>query len=87
MSAPDTPTEDPKPAPKPRQRKPRSFDIEPIMVSKEVAADMLADISERTLDQLIADKKITPRQITPGRVGILVDELRAFAASLPKVAA
>ncbi len=71
-------------ATRPRKRRDLPIDIKPIMVSHEVAAAMLAQISERKLDQLVAEGRIKARQVTPGRVGYLLSELEAFASSLPE---
>lgn len=75
-----TPTDTP-----PRKRRAPAIDIRPILVSHEQAAAMLADISERTLDQLVAQGRIKARQLTKGRVGYLLRELEAFADTLPVV--
>lgn len=72
-------------ATKPRRRSGPEIDTRPIMVSHQRAAAMLAEISERTLDQLVAEGRLTPRQITKGRVGYLMREIEAFADDLPKV--
>jgi len=71
--------------PKARRKPELPIQIQPIMVSHEIAAAMLAQIGERTLDQLVAEGKITPRQITAKRVGYLRRELEAFAEAAPAV--
>ena len=68
-----------------RSRQPLPIDVKPILVSHAVAAAMLAGIGARTLDQLVADGRIKARQVTKGRVGYLLRDLEAFAASLPEI--
>lgn len=69
---------------KPRRKKRElPITLEPILVSHEVAAAMMAQISERTLDQLVAEKKIRARQISKGRVGYLYSELKQVAEAMP----
>jgi hypothetical protein len=72
-------------ATRPRKRRDLPIDIKPIMVSHEVAAAMLAQISERKLDQLVAEGRIKARQVTPGRVGYLLRDLEAFVETLPEI--
>ena len=56
--------------------------IEPIILARAEAAAVLS-VSESGLDVLIADHGCpAPVQIGKGRVGWLVDDLRAYARSL-----
>lgn len=56
----------------------------PIMVDKTDAAKALGNISERTLDGLVAKGSLPPpRQISAGRVGWLWRELEQAAEQLP----
>lgn len=71
--------------PKPRVRRKLPIAIPPIMVSEEVAAAMLAQIGERSLQRLVAEGKLKPRQVTNGRTGYLVRELEIFCNALPVV--
>jgi prophage regulatory protein len=58
--------------------------IVPLMVSRERAAQMLAEIGERTLDALVASGQLPPpRKISKGRVGWLWRDLAAFVESRP----
>lgn len=68
-------------------RKPRALpiDIRPVLVSHDVAAAMLGQISARTLDQLVASGRLRARQITKGRVGYLTRDIEALAESLPEI--
>jgi len=68
-----------------RKRRPLPIDIKPLIVSHEVAAAMLAQIGERTLQQLVAEGRIKARQVTKGRVGYLLRDLEAFADALPEL--
>lgn len=69
------------------KRKPAALpiQIQPVMVSHEVAAAMLGQISVRLLDRLVAQGKLTARQISAGRVGYLRRDVEALAESLPVV--
>lgn len=71
--------------PKTRTRRDLPITIPPLMVSEEVAAAMLAQIGERSLQRLVAEGRLTPRQVTKGRTGYLVRELEAFCNALPAV--
>lgn len=53
------------------KRTPLPIQIQPVMVSHEVAAAMLGQISVRLLDRLVAQGKLTARQISAKRVGYL----------------
>ncbi len=64
--------------------KPR-VEVRPVMVSHDVAAAMLANISPRTLDKFRAEGLIAARRLSDGRVGYLVRELEQFAEALPVV--
>lgn len=68
-----------------RKPRPLPIDIRPVLVSHDVAAAMLGQISPRTLDQLVAAGRLRARQITKGRVGYLTREIEALAESLPEV--
>lgn len=59
--------------------------IEPLAVDKETAGEMLADVSESTIDELMAQDSDFPklRQISKRRVGFLVIELREWAFNRP----
>lgn len=59
------------------------IDCRPVLVSHDMAAAMLAQISPRTLDKLVAEGRLHARQLTPGRVGYLMRDLEALAESLP----
>lgn len=73
-------------APKRKRRElPPGVRIEPILLSHENAAAVLGQISERSLDSLVAEGRIRKRQLLDGRVAYLRSELEAFAASLPVV--
>jgi hypothetical protein len=68
-----------------RSKRDAHITLEPILVSREVAAAMLAQISVRSLDQLVAEGKIKARQISKGRVGYLYAELKRFAEDIPVI--
>ncbi len=56
----------------------------PLFVSRDRAAQVLGEISERTLDALVAAGDLPPpRRISRGRVGWLWRELVEFAESRP----
>lgn len=57
--------------------------IQPRFVNKETASQMLA-MSVKTFERGVQKGEIPkPRQLSPGRVGWLVSELDAWAASRP----
>lgn len=56
--------------------------VEPAFVDKAGAAQMLGNISERKLNELIADGRINPQTID-ARVVFTPDEVRRFAAACP----
>ena len=61
-----------------------SVSIQPVLVTKEVAAQMLGGISVTTFEEGVRTKKYPQaRQISPGRVGWLYSELLEFGAKLP----
>lgn len=68
-----------------RPRRESPIQIQPVMVSHEVAAAMLGQISVRLLDKLVAQGKLQARQISAGRVGYLRRDVEALAESLPVV--
>lgn len=68
-----------------RRRRELPIDIQPVMVSHEVAAAMLGQISPRLLAEMVAEGRLKARQITKGRVGYLRREVEALAESLPVV--
>lgn len=75
-----TETEKPK-----RKKRELPIKLEPIAVSHEVAAAMLAQIGERTLDQLVAEGKIQARQISKGRVGYRYTDLKRYVDEAPVI--
>lgn len=69
---------------KPTNR-PAMVSIEPLAVDKETAGQMLAAISESTIDDLLATDPTfpRPRQISGRRVGFPVAELKEWFAQRP----
>lgn len=68
-----------------RKKRELPINIVPLAVSHEVAAAMLAQISERSLAQLVADGKIRAIQITTGRVGYRYADLMRFIDEAPVI--
>ncbi len=61
-----------------------SVNIQPVLVSKEVAAQILGGISVTTFEDGVRDNVYPqPRQISPGRVGWLYSELAELGSKLP----
>lgn len=56
--------------------------IEPVLIDRPTARQLLANISDRKLDELIRAGRITPRKID-GRVVFTIEEIRRFAAETP----
>jgi prophage regulatory protein len=70
-------------ATEPRNKRPQRPTIEPLFADLETAAYMLS-VSESTVQALVRTGELSPpRRISGNRVGYLVDELKAFAASRP----
>ncbi len=61
------------------------IEIKPVMVTRETAAKMLANISPRTLDAMVLEGLIYPRRLRDRRIGYLVREIEALADGLPVV--
>jgi prophage regulatory protein len=69
--------------PTPRTRAAAPIHVEPIYVDLQTAAAMLS-LSTATVQRMVVTGELSPpRELSPGRVGYLVDELRAWAYNRP----
>ena len=66
---------------KPRARRPQAQTIRFVMSHAEAA--LALSISERKLDEWVAQGRLTKRRLTDRTVGYLVREVEALAESLP----